>query len=129
MGDAEKVAPSRDTSALAGAESTNAPIDVTGIFKSVGDVPYEWLIDSDVLRWGDNVGSVVGINDLTTISTGRAYARLLDASSPKSRFDAVTQSAACPDPALGAPFQAKYCLQPNGPAGGKVWIEDVGRWF
>ncbi|MGZ3412103.1 MAG: EAL domain-containing protein [Xanthobacteraceae bacterium] len=129
MGDAEKVAPSRDTSAPAGADSASAPIDVTGIFKSVGDVPYEWLIESDVLRWGDNVGGVFGITDLTAISTGRAYARLLDPSSPKPRFDAVTQSTVHPDPALGAPFQAKYCIQPHGPAGGKVWIEDVGRWF
>ena len=106
-----------------------APIDVTGIFKSVGDVPYEWLIESDVLNWGDNVGAVLGISDLTTIATGRAFAQLLDPSYADVALrcgDAVRRR---PRADKGVLFQVEYCLQPHGPAGGKLWIEDVGRWF
>jgi diguanylate cyclase (GGDEF)-like protein len=113
----------------ADADALSAPIDVTGIFKSVGDVPYEWLIESDVLRWGDNAATTLGIADASSLATGRAFARLLDPNSPKARFDAVMQAAPCAEAAYGIPFQAKYCLRPNGPTGRQVWIEDVGRWF
>jgi diguanylate cyclase (GGDEF)-like protein len=114
------------------ASRSASTIDVTGIFKSVGDVPYEWLIESDVLHWGDNAGAVLGITDMSTIESGRAFAHLLDAQTPMSRFDAVMK----PSPVAprsgddnGVPFQVQYCLRPHGPDGGKLWIEDVGRWF
>jgi diguanylate cyclase (GGDEF)-like protein len=106
----------------------STPLDATGIFKSVGDVPYEWLIDTDELIWGDNVGTVLGITDLSKISTGRGFAALLAPGTTMSRFDAVTKSAQ-DGSAASSLFQVEYCLQPRGASGGQVWIEDVGRWF
>jgi diguanylate cyclase (GGDEF)-like protein len=125
----EKEMPQRETPPNMGTSQTGtAPVDVTGIFKSVGDVPYEWLIESDTLRWGDNAGTVLGITDMATIATGRAFAHLLDPTTPKSRFDAVMQSGRDSQDAGGL-FKVEYCLRPNGPEGSKLWIEDVGRWF
>ncbi|HVG50909.1 MAG TPA: GGDEF-domain containing protein, partial [Xanthobacteraceae bacterium] len=110
------------------AEKPASSIDVTGIFKSVGDVPYEWLIDSDVLNWGDNAASVLGVGDASAIATGRAFAAMLDPGSPVSRFDAVMKSSE-PGNENGVLFHVEYCLRPNGLGDSKLWIEDVGRWF
>lgn len=130
MAQTEKAAALPETALGTGTSQTEAPVvDVTGIFKSVGDVPYEWLMDSDALRWGDNVGAVLGITDTTTVSTGRAFAHLLDVTTPMSRFDAVMQSASADQNKEGGLFQIEYCLRPQGPDGSKLWIEDVGRWF
>jgi diguanylate cyclase (GGDEF)-like protein len=103
-------------------------VDATDIFKSVGDVPYEWSIQTDELNWSDNVGAVLGIADMEKISTGRRFAALLAPGTSMSRFDAVMKSAQG-DAAHGTLFQVEYCLEPRGPAGGQVWVEDVGRWF
>ena len=106
----------------------HASVDVSDIFKSVGDVPYEWLLETDELSWGDNVGAVLGITDIDKISTGRGFATLLAPGTPMSRFDALMKSAQG-DGSRGTLFQIEYCLRPRGAAGGQVWIEDVGRWF
>jgi len=105
-----------------------APVDATRIFRSVGDVAYEWSVETDSLNWSDNVGAVLGIGDVSKISTGRGYASLLAPGAARSRFDAVMKSAQQDGPE-GTLFQVEYCLQPRGAAGGQVWVEDVGRWF
>ena len=107
---------------------SNTPVDVSSIFKSVGDVPYEWLIETDELKWGDNVGGVLGVTDTDRIATGRGFAALLKPGSPMSRFEAVMKPVPVQLP-HGTLFQIEYCLQPRGAAGGQVWVEDVGRWF
>src|SRR6478609_4332515 len=112
----------------AGPSHGHAPVDATNIFKSVGDVPYEWLIETDELNWSDNVGTVLGITDIGKISTGRGFAALLASGTSMSRFDAVMKSAQG-DVSHGTLFQVEYCLEPRGPSGGQVWVEDVGRWF
>jgi len=67
-------------------------VDAAQIFASVGDVPYEWQITTDTLRWGDNARTVLGVPDTVEIDTGRAFAQLLDPNTPLSRFDAVMRS-------------------------------------
>src|SRR5204863_5092563 len=54
------------------------PIDHGAILQSVGEAPYEWRIDNDVLTWGRNAAQVLGIRDAALIANGRAYANLLD---------------------------------------------------
>ena len=44
----------------------------------VGEVPYEWTIGADTLRWGVNVADVLMVRDRDAIATGRGYARRLD---------------------------------------------------
>ena len=105
-----------------------AAIDATRIVASVGELPYEWRVDTDLLHWGDRVGDVLGIADITGITTGRGFAQLLDPATPVSRFDAVMHSTET-DKGAGVFYQLKYALRPSGPTSPPLWIEDVGRWF
>jgi diguanylate cyclase (GGDEF)-like protein len=101
--------------------------DPGAIMASVGETPYEWSIDSDVLAWGPNATEVLSVGGLAAISSGRNYAKLLAADAPTSRFDAVMKSSAR-DEGSGVPYQVQYALYPAGAEKG-LWIEDIGRWF
>jgi hypothetical protein len=54
-------------------------LDAADILASVGEALYHWDIASDTLIWSANVLDVLRIKDIAAISTGRRYARLLDA--------------------------------------------------
>src|SRR5262245_51729507 len=95
----ERDQPSGKQTATAGAgrldarARDSASVDTSGIFRSVGDVAYEWTIETDELNWSDNVGAVLGLTDISKVSTGRGYANLLAPGSAKSRYDAVVKAA------------------------------------
>ena len=108
-------------------ESDDQPLDPARIMASVGEVPYEWMIDSDVLAWGRNATDVLMVGSLAAISSGRNYAKLLSADAATSRFDAVMKSSQR-DEGAGVAYQLQYKLQPPG-QDNSLWIEDVGRWF
>jgi diguanylate cyclase (GGDEF)-like protein len=101
--------------------------DMAAILASVGEVPYEWSIDSDELIWGANAAELFLVGSIAAISSGRDYAKLLDPSSPTSRFDTVMKSPQS-DKGHGVPYQVQYALRPPG-ADKNLWIEDTGRWF
>jgi diguanylate cyclase (GGDEF)-like protein len=103
-------------------------IDASRIVASVGELPYEWRVDTDRLNWGDRASDVLGIADMATIATGRGFAQLLDPHTPVSRFDVVMGSTEA-DKGSGVFYQLKYSLRPAGPSGAPLWIEDIGRWF
>jgi diguanylate cyclase (GGDEF)-like protein len=105
-----------------------AAVDAAQIFASVGDVPYEWQIASDTLVWGGNARAILGLAEADQISTNRAFAQLLDPSTPLTRFDAVMGSGDG-DRGEGVFYQVKYCLRPRPGESTPLWIEDVGRWF
>lgn len=69
-----------------------AQLDAGEILTSVGEVAYDWRIDTDTLLWSGNAAEVLLIPDLAAISSGRAYAQLLEADNAQARFDIVTQS-------------------------------------
>ena len=62
----------------------------------------------------------------TEIASGRAYAQRVEAADGQSRFDAVT-GAGQTDDGAGVAYQIEYAFRRAD--GGKVWIEDSGRWF
>ena len=101
--------------------------DPAAIMASIGETPYEWSIDSDVLAWGANATRMLMVGSLAAVSSGRNYAKLLAADAPTSRFDAVMKSSAR-DEGTGVPYQVQYALHPAG-AEKALWIEDIGRWF
>jgi len=101
--------------------------DPAAIMASIGETPYEWLIDSDVLSWGANATRTLMVGSLAAISSGRNYAKLLAADAATSRFDAVMKSSAR-DEGAGVPYQVQYALHPAG-VEKALWIEDIGRWF
>jgi diguanylate cyclase (GGDEF)-like protein len=103
-------------------------LDHQQIFSSVCEVPYEWHIDSDEITWGPNASEVLEIADLSAISSGRAFATLVDPQDGQSRFDAVMRSARR-DEGKGVPYQVEYALKPTSGSAPLHWIEDTGRWF
>lgn len=109
----------------AGRRIQKPSLDAPAILASIGEVPYEWELSTDRLRWGDNLRDVLEI-DPETIATGRTYAGLLAADNAENRFDAVARSPLS-DPGGGVAYDIQYAL--TRPDGRTFWIEDVGRWF
>jgi diguanylate cyclase (GGDEF)-like protein len=101
--------------------------DTSQILRSIGDVAYQWQIDTDAIAWSDNAGAVLGVAECEAIATGRAWAQRVDAEAGHSRFDVVTRSSQRDD-GEGVPYRTEYALRPAA-SGETIWVEDLGRWF
>jgi diguanylate cyclase (GGDEF)-like protein len=122
------------TSVLAPTRSAPVPDqlpwpDPNSILNSIGEVVYDWDIDSDRLTWGPNVGQVLGFAS-EKLTTGRGFSNLLSPLSEESRYDTISRSPHS-DPGSGVPYHVCYALEaPNAEARhSPIWIEDTGRWF
>jgi diguanylate cyclase (GGDEF)-like protein len=111
-----------------GAQQQPLPIDTAQILASVGEVAYDWRVDTDALRWSANAAEILLIPDLAAISSGRAYAQILDADNAQARFDVVMQSDKRDD-GHGIAFQIQYGVRPDPGSATRLWVEDTGRWF
>jgi diguanylate cyclase (GGDEF)-like protein len=99
--------------------------DAAAIVASIGEVAYEWRIDTDALSWSANAAAMLGIEP-GAIASGRAFAQYVEADAGQSRADIV----AAAQPALGAagmPYELQYAFK--HPGGDTLWLEDSGRWF
>ena len=105
---------SNETAAASAAASSGHEIlDAAQILASVGEVAYDWRIDTDVLLWSGNAKDVLLICDMAAVSTGGGYAQLLEAENAQARFDAVMRSDKRDD-GTGVPYQIQY-RHPAGP--------------
>jgi len=100
--------------------------DAAEILRSVGEAAYEWRLDSDALAWSDNAAAVLGLADTAAIASGRAFAACVEAEAGQSRADVVAAEPPVPPAAAGVAYQVQYAFKRDG---GKVWLEDSGRWF
>jgi diguanylate cyclase (GGDEF)-like protein len=98
------------------------------VLAAIRHVIYDWSIPEDVIRWGDNALDVLGVDSLDRIGSGRAFASLLDPAHPESRHRVVL-AARDRDEGDGVSFEVQYPLLPAGGTGGRLWIEDIGRWY
>jgi diguanylate cyclase (GGDEF)-like protein len=105
-----------------------AALNADDILASVGEAAYHWDIGSDQLAWSANAGEVLRIADAAKISSGRAYASLIEAGDGGNRFDAVLR-AKKPDQGHGVFYRIEYGIRPDAGTEAKLWIEDCGRWF
>ncbi len=105
-----------------------APLDAAEILAAVGEVAYDWRIDSDELLWSGNAGKALLIPDIAAISSGRAYAQLLEAENTQARFDIVAKSDKRDD-GHGVAYEIQYRIRPDPASETKLWVEDSGRWF
>jgi len=124
---------SRDSIPAAGAAANAAVpapayLDAAQILASVGEVAYDWRIDTDALLWSTNAAAVLLIADLASISSGRAYARHMEAANAQARFDVVMQSDKRDD-GHGVAYQIQYAIRPDANSETRLWVEDTGRWF
>lgn len=99
--------------------------DAAEILGSIGEVAYEWRLDTDALTWSGNAAEVLGLTDTAEIASGKAYARRVDAEGGQSRVDAI-QQASPRDAGGGVAYQVQYAFKRGDK---KLWLEDTGRWF
>jgi diguanylate cyclase (GGDEF)-like protein len=99
--------------------------DAAEILGSIGDLAYEWRLDTDVLSWSANAAAVLGISDIGDIASGKGYAQRIDVEGGQSRVDAIQQPNQR-DAGDGVSYQVQYALKRDDE---KVWLEDTGRWF
>jgi diguanylate cyclase (GGDEF)-like protein len=99
--------------------------DAAEILRSVGDVTYEWRLDTDVLNWSDNAGAVLGI-EMVEIASGRAFARHVKAASGGLTPSDAIRQATQRDTGRGVRYQLQYAFER---ANDKIWLEDTGCWF
>lgn len=120
----------RNETAVAGAAAPSPPqaLDAAEILASVGEVAYDWHLDTDALLWSGNAKDVLLIRDMAAVATGRGYAQLLEAENAQARFDAVMQSDKRDD-GKGVAYQIQYRIRPDSSSETKLWVEDSGRWF
>jgi hypothetical protein len=107
-----------------------AVLNPYAIFAAIGEIPYEWRIDTDALAWGPNLHAVLAPADPATcagagLESGRSFAGLIDP--PGARSDAILRSG-LRDEGAGVAYQVQYGLRPAA-AAPVIWIEDSGRWF
>jgi diguanylate cyclase (GGDEF)-like protein len=97
------------------------------VLTSIGDVAYEWRLDTDALLWSGNAAVVLGVANAADIASGRRFAQCIEAEDGQSRIDAITQSDQSDD-GEGVPYQVQYAFRRDG-GEEKIWLEDTGRWF
>jgi diguanylate cyclase (GGDEF)-like protein len=98
--------------------------DTAEILRSLGDVAYEWHLDTDVLNWSENASAMLRVN-MADIATGRRFARHVDAGAHSTRLD-VIQQATQRDTGDGVRYQVQYAFKRDDK---KIWLEDTGCWF
>ncbi|MCA0400665.1 MAG: GGDEF domain-containing phosphodiesterase [Proteobacteria bacterium] len=69
---------------------------------------------------------IFGLRDIGTVSSGTAFATLVDQASPTSRHAEIFEASQS-DQGTGVGFSARYLVNPA--PGQRFWIEDKGRWF
>jgi len=100
--------------------------DAAEVLSSIGDVAYEWRLDTDALVWSGNAAAVLGVADAAEIASGRSFAQKVDAEDGQSRHDAIHHAAH--GDSGGVAYQVQYAFRRGG-SGEKIWLEDTGRWF
>ncbi len=106
-------------------------LDIAGQNKAqdaAAAVTYHWHIPTDRISWSGNAPSLLGVSP-DCISTGKAFASLLDNQNFTSRYDAVMRTKAI-DAGEGVSFEIEYMLRPGGRDSNEtMWAEDTGKWF
>ena len=103
--------------------------DPLSILNSIGETVYDWDLTTDLIQWGPNASNVLGVDSLSRIDTGAAFALCLAPDSPGSRYEAIMQSEE-QDSGKGVRYEVLYGLTGRMRGNvGTIWVEDKGRWF
>ncbi len=99
-------------------------LNTAEILRSIGDVAYEWHLDTDALTWSENAVALLGVG-VAELASGHSFAQHVDAAGGLTRID-VVQRATQRDAGDGIPYQVQYAFRRGEE---KIWLEDTGRWF
>jgi diguanylate cyclase (GGDEF)-like protein len=100
---------------------------IADILASIGEVPYEWDIRTDVLVVGRDCAPSRHGGDREAVAPICAAVALPSDGHMQSRRDAVLRAHER-DGGNGVLYRIRHSLHADG-ATTPVWIEDVGRWF
>ena len=92
-----------------------------------GVVAYDWDLLTDRLRWSAKAAELLRVAP-EAISSGRAYARLIDPKGPPGRYDTVTETGQR-DEGDGVNYHVEYRFLTGDTDEPELWIEDNGRWY
>lgn len=95
---------------------------------AVGEAAYVWDVPSDRLDWRPGVREMLGLPRTAAIETATGFAALLDPDALTTRREAVFSRERA-DEGDGVAFEVEYPLLRGGARGGKLWVQDRGRWF
>ena len=82
------------------------------ILTAVGEVAYEWQLDTDALIWSGNAADVLGVADPAEIASGRAFAQKVEAQPGQNRFEVVAHTEQ-KDNGSGVAYELQYGFQPQ----------------
>ena len=116
----------RRLDAVAKGVSGPPSLDPRAILTSIGETVYTWDIATDAITWGVNAAEVLGLEDVSALASGRAFALAAEPGSGLTRHEAVW-GAKDRDKGGGVPYRARCAIRcrPNR----VCIIEDTGRWF
>jgi diguanylate cyclase (GGDEF)-like protein len=100
--------------------------DPGAILSSIGEVVYNWDVETDQLLWSGDVSALFGSHIGEKLKAGRSFESLLDPMSPATRGETILLSDARDD---GAGVAYRFVFAMQHPAQGLVFFEDTGRWF
>ncbi|MFN7320957.1 MAG: EAL domain-containing protein [Methylobacterium sp.] len=93
--------------------------------RDLGEATYAWNIETDVMTWGLEATHIFGVREMAALSSGTAFATLIDQASPHSRHAEVFESERC-DQGTGVSFSTRYLVNPA--PGLRFRSEHTGRW-
>jgi diguanylate cyclase (GGDEF)-like protein len=96
------------------------------ILASLGQAAFEWDIATDTIVWSDHVSAVFPDIPLTRLSSGAAFAQLIEGE-PFVRSNVLLHSPPLHG-AGGAPYRIEYGVRADT-AAPLIWIEETGCWF
>lgn len=109
-------------------ELSAATLDMRALLAGAGVATYAWDIASDAIVWSANAADILRGVEPAALTSGRAYATLVNTDQAPARFDTVMQSGRI-DTGSGVAFATEYGLSATGRDGANLWVEDFGCWY
>ncbi len=111
---------------MSDARQPESVLDPRAVLTSIGEVIYDWNVETDALAWSANACEVLGIADSTAIATGAAFALMTEPGSGITRNETISLARG-EDTGAGIAFRTRYNLRL--PDGRRLAVEDSGRWY
>ncbi len=103
--------------------------DFVGALSAEDQCAYVWDLLNDKLEWEANATSVLGVNHVKDISSGKAFETRIVTEHLPRRIAAITAGTACPFD-RGVPYRIQYRFRPGAAqSNASIWLEDYGRWW
>lgn len=102
-------------------------LDLVGVLSAFEESAYVWDLISDTLQWEPNAASVLGVDNLNEIASGKAFeAHIVPEHLPRRTAAISAETAFTSD--RGVPYRVQYRFRPTtAQSNASIWLEDQGR--